>query len=259
MAGRGPTRQRASSIEKAAERLAQLSRLRIGGAPQRDGEAIPPEPAEGAPSPDLPAPVAASPRTSRKVSIDLEAMRLSGMVTVSSERSVIAEEFRLIKRPLLAKVFATGQDKIRHGNLIMVSSARPGEGKTFCAVNLAMSIALERDLTVMLVDADVAKPSIADTLGFEADRGLIDLIADDGLDLADVLVRTDIDKLTVLPAGRPRRHFRFPAGTDEQRSRRPGNLCRPDRIRCTGRKKLRVLGRCGARADQQLQGRCARA
>jgi receptor protein-tyrosine kinase len=85
----------------------------------------------------------------------------------------------------------------------MVSSARPGEGKTFCAVNLAMSIALERDLTVMLVDADVAKPSIADTLGFEADRGLIDLIADDGLDLADVLVRTDIDKLTVLPAGRP--------------------------------------------------------
>lgn len=202
---RVPLKQRPSSVEKAAARLSGLVTARIGMAHPEESAA--PDPAAAASPPSSPPiPTEGGPggrRTSRKVSIDLEAMRSSGMVTVSSERSVIAEEFRLIKRPLLVKAFATGEDKIRHGNLIMVSSARPGEGKTFCAVNLAMSIALERDLTVMLIDADVAKPSIASVLGFEADHGLIDLIADDGLDLADLLVRTDIDKLTVLPAGRP--------------------------------------------------------
>lgn len=144
-----------------------------------------------------------SPRQTRQVVVDQDAMRASGMLTLDAERSVIAEEFRLVKRPLLLKAFAEGDEKIRHGNLIMVSSGRPGEGKTFCAVNLAMSIALERDLTVMLIDADVAKPSVPSTLGFEAELGLIDLIADDGLDVSDVLVRTDIENLTVLPAGRP--------------------------------------------------------
>jgi receptor protein-tyrosine kinase len=142
-------------------------------------------------------------RRTRQVAIDQDAMRANGMLTLDAERSVIAEEFRLVKRPLLLKAFAEGDEKIRHGNLIMVSSGRPGEGKTFCAVNLAMSIALERDLTVMLIDADVAKPSVPSTLGFEAELGLIDLIADNGLDVSDVLVRTDIENLTVLPAGRP--------------------------------------------------------
>ena len=88
-------------------------------------------------------------------------------------------------------------------NLVMVSSARPGEGKTFTAVNLAMSIALERDLTVMLVDGDIAKPSIPSVLGIEADQGLIDLIADDSLDVSDVLLKTDIENLTILPARPP--------------------------------------------------------
>ena len=142
------------------------------------------------------------PRT-RRVSIDMDAMRAEGLLTLDAERSVIAEEFRLVKRPLLLKAFATGENKIRNGNLIMVASGRPGEGKTFCSINLAMSVALERDLTVMLIDADVAKPSIPATMGFEAELGLIDLIADDRLDVADVLLRTDVENLTILPAGRP--------------------------------------------------------
>lgn len=222
------TRQRSSLVEKAAARLGRIgtatplpaqapasvapSPATSPQSPTAPSPATPP-PAAGtlsplraaapAPAAGTPAPAAASRRTSRQVTIDVEGMRAAGMITVGAERSVIAEEFRLVKRPLLLKAFADGPDKIRNGNLIMLSSARPGEGKTFCAVNLAMSIALERDLTVMLIDADVAKPSVLNVLGFEAELGLTDLIADETLDLADVLVRTDIDRLTVLPAGRP--------------------------------------------------------
>jgi len=131
-------------------------------------------------------------------------LRASGVVTSYTDRSHIAEEFRLIKRPLLLKAFAPPPDNIENGNLIMVTSSKAGEGKTFCAVSLAMSIAQERDLTVLLIDADVAKPDIPRRLGIETERGLVDLIADDNdsLDLSDVLVRTDLENLTILPAGR---------------------------------------------------------
>ncbi len=138
----------------------------------------------------------------KAVVIDLDAMRAAGMVTNTAERSAIAEEFRFVKRPLILRATAPRQSGAKPGNLIMVSSARPGEGKTFCAVNLAMSIALERDLTVMLIDADISKPRIPAVLGIDAQLGLIDLISDDSLDVSDVLLRTNIDNLTVLPAGR---------------------------------------------------------
>ena len=205
--GRIAGRIRSSSVEKAA---ARLDKLGVGVSLASPAAAVPMsdvQPVALPSSPAVPSAAAedanANRRTSRRVVINLETMRAAGMVTVSSEQSVIAEEFRLIKRPLLVKAFAEGPEKIRHGNLIMVTSARAGDGKTFCAVNLAMSTALERDLTVMLIDADVAKPSVARTLGIEAELGLTDLIADPSLDLADVLLRTDIDRLTVLPAGRP--------------------------------------------------------
>ncbi len=144
-------------------------------------------------------------KRSRTVVVNHDALAAAGMISAKSENTAIAEEFRFIKRPLLLK--ASGESdpdsNNRHRNLIMVCSSRSGDGKTFSAVNLAMSIALERDLTVMLVDADLAKPSVTGVLGIEADLGLIDLISDDTLDMSDVLLRTDIDNLTVLPAGRP--------------------------------------------------------
>ena len=142
-------------------------------------------------------------RTSKHVKIDLDRMQLQGMVTPTSERSLIAEEFRLVKRPLLLKAFDTESETGNSGKLIMVSSSRPGEGKTFCAISLAMSIASERDLTVLLIDADVAKPDIPKSLGFKADRGLVDLIQDESLELSDVMLRTQLDNLSILPAGRP--------------------------------------------------------
>jgi receptor protein-tyrosine kinase len=91
-------------------------------------------------------------------------------------------------------------------NLVLVTSALPGEGKTFCAINLAISIALEMDRTVLLVDADVAKPGVLNTLGLEAKKGLMDALLDRQIDVADVLCWTDIDKLTRLPAGSSHQH-----------------------------------------------------
>ena len=85
----------------------------------------------------------------------------------------------------------------------MVASARPKEGKTFTAVNLAVSIATERDVTVLLVDADIMNPSVPSVLGIESGKGLVDVLADDKLDLSEVLIRTDLGNLSVLPAGSP--------------------------------------------------------
>lgn len=145
----------------------------------------------------------ASGRTSKHVKIDLDRLQAQGMVTPFSERSLIAEEFRLVKRPLLLKALDSQSDAGNSAKLIMVASSRPGEGKTFCAISLAMSIASERDLTVLLIDADVAKPDIPKSLGFKADRGLIDLIQDESMELSDVMLRTQLDNLSILPAGRP--------------------------------------------------------
>lgn len=141
-------------------------------------------------------------RLSRRGEIDLVSLRENGYIVPDSPATVTAEEFRLLKRQLLLNAFARGEGAIRNGNLILVCSTQPNEGKTFCAINLALSIASERDLTVLLVDADFAKPEILSTLGLEGGKGLIDVIADPSLNLSDCLIRTNIENFAVLPAGR---------------------------------------------------------
>jgi len=136
----------------------------------------------------------------RKVDLDLARMRDAGMVTAASGRTSLLEDFRVIKRPLLKRAFSEGAPG-RPNNLIMITSSLPGEGKTYCAINLAMSIAMELDHTVLLVDADVARPSVLRTLGLPAQRGLMDILIDDKLDLSDVMLRTNVDTLSILPAG----------------------------------------------------------
>ena len=148
---------------------------------------------------------------SKKVEIDLEQLVTLGMVSPHTDRSNISEEFRRIKRPLLDKIFKDNSNDAKHKNLIMVTSSLPGEGKTFCAVNLAISIALELDHTVLLVDADVAKPSVGRYLKTtneleENKAGLMDILLDKNLDLSDVMLRTNIDKLTLLRSGRNHKH-----------------------------------------------------
>jgi protein-tyrosine kinase len=141
---------------------------------------------------------------SKTVTIDLQRLREGGMIAPDGDKTPLAEEFRVIKRPLLKNAFGAGS-QIRNGNLIMVTSAFPREGKSFCAINLAMSIAMERDRTVLLVDADVARPSIPQKFGIAPDVGLMDVLLDSHVSLSDAIVRTNVNKLALLPAGRPHR------------------------------------------------------
>lgn len=165
-------------------------------------------PAEAAPAlapaaGEAPADAAATARgrSTKRVELDLKRMQEIGLVTAAGGRTMLVEDFRIIKRPLIKRAFtARGPDE-NPGNLIMVTSSLPGEGKTFCSINLAMSIAMELDHTVLLVDADVARPSVLRTLGLPAQRGLMDLLLDEKVDMADVMLRTNVDTLTILPAG----------------------------------------------------------
>jgi exopolysaccharide/PEP-CTERM locus tyrosine autokinase len=135
------------------------------------------------------------------VTLDLEAMAASGLLVPNQSRSLLANEFRVIKRPLIANAMGKGSNPIQNGNLIMVTSALPGEGKSFTAVNLAISIAMELDNTVMLVDADVARPSVLTMLGLPPAEGLLDVVKDDSLDISQVLLHTNVEKLSILPSG----------------------------------------------------------
>lgn len=140
---------------------------------------------------------------SRMVEIESEVLRRAGIVSPLAQRSQIADQFRLVKRPLISNLMGQGASVIRNRNLIMVTSALPGEGKTFTAINLAMSMATELDHTVLLVDADVSRPSVMSVLGLSSGPGLLDLVMDESLDLSSTLLKTNIDKLTLLPSGTP--------------------------------------------------------
>lgn len=142
-------------------------------------------------------------RTAVSASVELDLVMLAklGFVTPDSPRSRIADEFRIVKRPLIANASGKGTTPIKNGNLIMVTSAVPGEGKTFSAVNLAMSIAMELDQTVLLVDADVARPSLPRLLGLPSGKGLLDALHDKSFDLDHALIRTNVEKLSILTSG----------------------------------------------------------
>lgn len=185
-----------SLIEQAAQRLEQL---RQAGAEMPE---TPPVPTTFA-ADQTPAADAPSSALSRRVEIDLEALALAGIVSPNAPRSQIADQFRVIKRPLISNAMGKGPSMIANGNLIMITSALPGEGKSFTAINLAMSIATELDYTVMLVDADVGRPSVMNMLGLPIGPGLLDLVADESQDLSRMLLKTNIDKLTILPSGTP--------------------------------------------------------
>lgn len=140
-------------------------------------------------------------RRSREVAVDLARMRRAGLLVPGQPRSQLEEEFRIVKRPLLENLRNQTGMRPERANLIMVTSAMPGEGKTQTALNLAVSIAMELDHTVLLVEADVLRPSALERLGITASKGLLDLLSNPETELADVLLRTNIPKLTLLPAG----------------------------------------------------------
>ena len=137
-----------------------------------------------------------------KFNIDFERLEKNGHISVNGNRKQINEEYREIKRKLLANAFGSLSKTLHNPNIIMVTSSRPSEGKTFTATNLAMSIASEQDKTVLLVDADVLKPNVLNTLGLERRKGLMEYLTGDVGDISDVLYPTNIDKLKIIPAGK---------------------------------------------------------
>jgi exopolysaccharide/PEP-CTERM locus tyrosine autokinase len=134
--------------------------------------------------------------------IDWERLALDGFLTKEQQHQALVDEYRTIKRPLLYNAFGEGSEGIVRSNLILVTSSVPGEGKTYNAINLALSIANERDKKVLLIDADVAKPSIANRLGIKESPGLIEYLENDELDFTDISLKTDLPGLQIILAGK---------------------------------------------------------
>jgi protein-tyrosine kinase len=188
-------------IQRAAARIREQ---------KSSGSPVPPLEAPSSPDPVIAGVVAktqpseeqGSTRRSREITIDRGRLARAGIGIPSNERSRLVEEFRIIKRGVLSNA----ADDLERGRLILVTSARPKEGKTFTALNLALSIASERDKRVLLIDCDVHRQSLVEYLGIDAQKGLIDILGAPEIDIADVLLRTNISNLSVMPSGKSGPH-----------------------------------------------------
>jgi receptor protein-tyrosine kinase len=135
--------------------------------------------------------------------IDLAALRAAGFITPGMADSKLLHEFRVIKRPLIQNALGKTAGPVAKGNLIMITSSLAGEGKSFVSLNLAMSIAMEVDCRVLLVDGDVIKPSLPRLLGLQPAKGLMDVLTTPSLGLGDVLIKTNVPSLDLVLAGTP--------------------------------------------------------
>lgn len=187
-----------SLVEQALKKL-QQTRRSAGDAPRRDPPlgVIREVAVAGAPGEST----HAGPR--RIVHLDRAALVRAGFLPPDHKQRQIADQFRHAKRPLLANALGRGVEPLANGRMIMVASSLPAEGKTFVSVNLALSMSLERDISVVLVDADVAKPHISRLFGLEAEPGLLEVLQDERLDVESLILPTDIPKFSILPAGKP--------------------------------------------------------
>jgi protein-tyrosine kinase len=139
--------------------------------------------------------------SAKRLMIDAEAMRASGYLPEKVKERQFDDQYRRIKRPLIEKALsndAAGGDP----RIIMIASAVPGDGKTFTSINLALSMALERDISVLLVDSDVAKHHITAIFGLKDQKGLLDSLTDESLDPESLIVPTSTRGFSIMPAGR---------------------------------------------------------
>lgn len=153
------------------------------------------------------------------LSVDLARLRETGLLPPDSEERRLASEFRRIKRPLVARAFGSDVESPAAAGVIMVASAVPGEGKTFTAVNLSLSLALERDVSVLLIDADVPKPQISAVFGIDGRLGLLDALGDERLDAEALIHETDLPNVAVMGTG-----TRTDVATELLASQQLGNL-----------------------------------
>lgn len=145
-------------------------------------------------------------RRSRSVDIDFERLSARGLLTPTAAQSRLANELRVIKRPIINNCIGKGGTQVKNARRIMVTSAMPGEGKSYISLNLALSIAMEKDSTVLLVEGDPTRPALAEMLGIPPARGLMDLLVDPRIDVSDVMIRTNLGRLSFIPAGTRQEH-----------------------------------------------------
>ncbi|MDX6749964.1 TIGR03016 family PEP-CTERM system-associated outer membrane protein [Geminicoccaceae bacterium 1502E] len=200
-------------VERAADRLGPDLRLvgtaepppvaavrPVASAAPREEPQPPPAAGAGAPPRAEPAPGRPAPQT-----LDRARLVADGFVDPAGDRSTLAEELRVIKRPLLARAFAEGV--VARDRVLLVTSARPGEGKTFTAINLALSLSLERDANVLLIDADQVMGAASAVLGMPRSPGLSELLGDRPCDPAAILRATDLERFTFTGPGAPDDRF----------------------------------------------------
>lgn len=216
-----------SLLERAAEVYDFSARLNARAIPESDLQAPPvlkpvaPTPIAEAPKPvaapkgvvtpaevpvapvarPAPVPPAALPVPGRQAKVDRDLLAENQLLVPGAAIGVLAEEFRLAKRHLLLTARQLNKQEPDKARTILVCSAKPGDGKTYCAINLAISMAAERDTRVLLVDADFPKPGIMERLGVADGPGLLDALADPRIDIEKCVVGTDIPNLSLLPAG----------------------------------------------------------
>lgn len=187
-----------SIVEKALKKLQEQQRaavaVRATSAAQVFGQVVTRSVAPATSAP------AAPPR--RTLMIDQVALRAAHLLPPEHQEHQLGEQYRQVKRPLIASATGRGAPRLPAGHLIMMASAIPGEGKTFTSINLAFSMALEKDVRVLLVDADLAKPHISKLLGVSAEPGLLDALRDESVSVESVILPTDVPGLSVLPCGK---------------------------------------------------------
>ncbi len=176
-----------SFVEQAIAKLRDATRVESGGQAKARPMAAP----------------SRTPRLNEQVlAIDMAALRTSGYFPEEGSELHFGEYYRRIKRPILEKALSSATTGGSDAGVIMITSALPGEGKTFASINMALSMARERDISVLLVDADILKPRVSEILGVRQEPGLMDALLDDRLAIESLVQRTNVPGLSILPAGR---------------------------------------------------------
>jgi exopolysaccharide/PEP-CTERM locus tyrosine autokinase len=141
-------------------------------------------------------------RAAKQMIVDINLLRARGYLPEEDKDRQFADEYRKIKRPLIRKALAGAASAgAADPRLIMVTSALPGDGKTFTSINLAFSLARERDISVVLVDADLLKPHVSRIFGVQQERGLTDALVDESLSIESLVIQSNVRGFSILPAG----------------------------------------------------------
>lgn len=143
----------------------------------------------------------------KRVRLQKHLLKTNMLVPGSSIDDSIRDEYRRVKRPLVSNAVGRNRLLVERGNVILVTSSIPGEGKSYTSLNLALSMANEMDNTVLLVDGDITRQGLSRSLGIHGTIGLIDTLDNDGLSIGDVMLHTDIPSLNVVSAGKVQNEY----------------------------------------------------